>query len=472
MISQKAMTGRLLHMRDQVYEQIQNENYQFTVEIGDIAGSQDAVSLVGLLQDLGDVFAEGLTESFDEQELEPFQTRLTAFLGKLTNIMGEPSETNTDNATPNDAYESFRTINGSIDVPCYLNTPGCAPAGSLVYQPDTSGFYGDGLPDAVPMSIMKATFTCRVPKSIFDYTENNGVLEYNYNDVTHPARVSLYGHGLLGSKGEVNNGTHVKWASREANLMFCAMNWTGFATEDVGTAVAGLVDMNNFPRFIDRQLQGMLNWLVLQEAIVAAPGKGGFADQDAFKVNGELVYQLDYTDTGETQGGIFYDGNSQGGIMGGALVAVSPRICKGILGVPGMNYSTLLRRSKDFQAERPIEEGVQQTATSGDLAVGYSDAFDTSYDEPMDQAFLMSLIQMIWDRGETNGYAKFLSPGNALPSHPITGATPGEAQCDKDLLLHVAFGDHQVTHTSAEVMARTAKMVRVENAPGPGRHHD
>ena len=322
------------------------------------------------------------------------------------------------------------------------------------------------------MSVMKATFTCRVPKSIFDYTENNGVLVYDYDEVKHPARVSLYGHGLLGSRGEVNNSSHVKWASREANLMFCAMNWTGFSTEDVGTAVAGLVDMNNFPRFIDRQLQGMLNWLVLQEAIVAAPGEGGFMDQPAFNVNGDPVFQLDYTDAGQTQGGIFYDGNSQGGIMGGALVAVSPRICKGILGVPGMNYSTLLRRSKDFQAERPIDEGVQQTITSQDLAVGYSDAFDTSYQNPMDQAFLMSLIQMIWDRGETNGYAEFLAPDNSLRSHPVTGANPGEAQCDKDLLLHVAFGDHQVSHTTAEVMARSAQMARVENAPGPGRHHD
>ena len=45
---------------------------------------------------------------------------------------------------------------------------------------------------------------------------------------------------------------------------------------------------------------------------------------------------------------LFYDGNSQGGIIGGALIAVEPDLDRGVLGVPGMNYSTLLTRSTDF----------------------------------------------------------------------------------------------------------------------------
>ena len=37
-----------------------------------------------------------------------------------------------------------------------------------------------------------------------------------------------------------------------------------------------------------------------------------------------------------------YDGNSQGGIMGIMLAAVSPDIERAVLGVPGINYSLLL----------------------------------------------------------------------------------------------------------------------------------
>ena len=47
-------------------------------------------------------------------------------------------------------------------------------------------------------------------------------------------------------------------------------------------------------------------------------------------------------------GTVAYDGNSQGGILGGALTAIATDWTHSVLGVPGMNYSTLLQRSSDF----------------------------------------------------------------------------------------------------------------------------
>ena len=55
-----------------------------------------------------------------------------------------------------------------------------------------------------------------------------------------------------------------------------------------------------------------------------------------------------------------YDGNSQGGIMGLMLAAVSPDIERAVLGVPGMNYSLLLPRSVDFD---DVRGGVQARPT-------------------------------------------------------------------------------------------------------------
>ena len=55
---------------------------------------------------------------------------------------------------------------------------------------------------------------------------------------------------------------------------------------------------------------------------------------------------------------LFYDGNSQGGIFGGALTALAPDFTRAVLGVPGMNYSTLLRRSVDFDLYSTILEPV------------------------------------------------------------------------------------------------------------------
>ncbi len=51
---------------------------------------------------------------------------------------------------------------------------------------------------------------------------------------------------------------------------------------------------------------------------------------------------------------LYYNGNSQGGILGGALTAVSPDFTRASLGVPAMGYSTLLTRSIDFDTYSSI----------------------------------------------------------------------------------------------------------------------
>src|SRR5690606_17225541 len=85
----------------------------------------------------------------------------------------------------------------------------------------------------------------------------------------------------------------------------------------------------------DRTQQGLLNFIFLGRAMTR-----GFPGHKAFQ-NGEGASLID------TGAELTFDGNSQGGIMGGALTAVSPDIRRAVLGVPGMNYSTLLNRSSD-----------------------------------------------------------------------------------------------------------------------------
>ena len=79
--------------------------------------------------------------------------------------------------------------------------------------------------------------------------------------------------------------------------------------------------------------QGFLNQLLLGRLMIHPQGLSANA---AFQKNGRSVI-----DTRR----LFFDGNSQGGIMGGALTAVAPDFNRAVLGVPGMNYSTLLQRS-------------------------------------------------------------------------------------------------------------------------------
>ena len=129
---------------------------------------------------------------------------------------------------------------------------------------------------------------------------------------------------------------------------------------------------------------------------------------------------------------IFYDGNSQGGITGGPIVAMSKDVQRGVFGVVGMNYSTLLRRSVDFDAE--YEPGGLPS---------YATPLYLSYQDDLDRDLGFALIQMLWDRSENNGYAHHIADNSALNGP------------DNQVLLQPAFADHQVTHWSAQVMART-----------------
>ena len=324
--------------------------------------------------------------------------------------------------TPEQDPRIARKIRGRFVIPCYLSTPGCVTGGRFL--PGRDGH----TPRRLPGNVAVAQFTCNVPRSALDGPN------------PAPARVSLYGHGLFGGQGEIDQG-QLKSFANEHNIVFCATDWDGMATRDVPNALTVLQDLSRFPTLIDHVQQGFLHFLYLGRLMVHPQG---FAAQPAFQKDGRPVI-----DTSQ----LFYDGNSQGGIYGGALTAIAPDFQRATLGVPGMNYSTLLRRSVDFDmyAEGSFE-GV-------DLPVGgLYDAYPNELERPL----ILALIQMLWDRGDPNGYAQHMT------SDPLPNTPPHE------ILLHVAFGDHQVADVSAVVQARSvgARLHAPVLEPGRERFRD
>ena len=295
-----------------------------------------------------------------------------------------------------------RRVDGTMTVPCYL-TDACAPGGHFTFN-------RRGLPKH--HGTTTATFTCRIPRSALDPA------------APPQARPSLYGHGLLGSAGEVNAG-NVRSMANEHNFVFCATAWAGFASDDLGNIVAAINDFSSFNTVADRMQQGFLNQLLLGRLMIHPQG---LAANAAFQKNGRSVI-----DTRR----LFFDGNSQGGIMGGGLTAVAPDFNRAVLGVPGMNYSTLLQRSVDFDT--------------------YATLIYPAYPDESKRQLMFAVIQLLWDRGEANGYAQHITT-DALPN------TPKHA-----VLMHVAFGDHQVSDTTAEVEARTIGARAYRPVLDPGR---
>jgi hypothetical protein len=283
-------------------------------------------------------------------------------------------------------------VTGTFSVPCYLVV--CGPA-------TTPGFhYSSSAPDArptqIPGNVATAPFECIVPAQA---------------TASSPARIALYGHGLLGSHSEVE-ATNVQAMATEHNMVLCATDWWGLASGDTPNDAKALADLNLFGPVIDRLQQGVLNTLFLGRLML---NPRGFAADPVFQSGGSPVI-----DTGH----LYYDGNSQGGIEGGMTTAVAPDFVHAVLGVTGEDYGNLLvQRSVDF-------------APFGALLY-------PAYPDETLHPWLLDLVQQLWDRGDPDGYAQ------QMTDHPLPD-TPAHV-----VLMQIAYGDFQVSDYSAAVEART-----------------
>jgi hypothetical protein len=325
-----------------------------------------------------------LAWDFTVASTEGLSSRLLAMRDDAFATLGSRAPAFTvDSVTPSDREGIATEVRGTYDVPLYLDGDG-GPGSPLAID-------DDGVP--IQTGTYTAPFTCVVPTSA---------------SAANLAGTGVYGHGLLGTSGQVPGGSGDVAAA--GNIVFCGTDLIGMAEEDTGNAVAIIGDLSTFHTLADRLLQGHLNTLFLGRLLIHPDGLGSnpaFQDAGASLLTDDLVYY----------------GISQGGIMGGATTAVAQDFTRAMLDVPAANYSLLLDRSIDFDPFRAV--------------------LDPAYPSPADRAFGLQLIQMLWDRGEANGYLQHLvdDPYRDTPEHQV--------------LLHVALGDHQVANIATEIQART-----------------
>ncbi|MEM9692838.1 MAG: hypothetical protein AAGA56_09860, partial [Myxococcota bacterium] len=114
---------------------------------------------------------------------------------------------------------------------------------------------------------------------------------------------------------------------------------------------------------------------------------------------------------------VHYFGGSQGGIFGPTILATSPDIERGVLGVPGNNYYSMLSRSVNFEPLLLLLRLV--------------------YPSSKDVAVAVAAVQLMWDRTDPVSYL-----GRMLRS-------------GKRALMLAAKGDRQVAVVTNEIAART-----------------
>ena len=301
-----------------------------------------------------------------------------------------------------------RRVSGTFTVPCYLNQMGCPPGARLHYDSRSP----DALPTQIPGNVQQAVFQCNIPRAA----------------LSAPSRIALYGHGLLGDHTQIDED-NITAMSAEHDFTFCATDWSGMSKEDVPNAIAALKDLSKFPSIPDRLQQGILNTLYLGRLLIHPQG---FAANPAFQgTGGQPLLDISH---------LYWDSNSQGAIVGGATTAVAPDWRRAVLGVATMDFATLLPRSTDFDT--------------------YNVFFAPAYPDEGQRLLALSIVQMLWDRGETDGWATHVTtnPPPDTPAHTV--------------LMHVAVGDHQVANAMSDVEARTIGAYAYRPAVDPGRSFD
>jgi hypothetical protein len=294
-----------------------------------------------------------------------------------------PAFTVTSSTTTN----GVRDVHGTFQVPLFLTdtTPFSAMTVNHSGSPVING-----------TKTWTADFICVLPSTI---------------SPSGAALPTVYGHGLLGSASEIE-GTSFS-AAIAHNMAGCATDWVGLSSRDLPNVARNLNDLSTFNTQVDHMLQGFVNFQFLGR-LINSPA--GFASNPAFQNgSGQALFQV---------GKCTFMGYSQGGIMGGAVSSISTEWTRVILGVPGMDYGgLLLNRSVDWNE--------------------FSAIYDKAYTDPVDQQVALQLAQLLWDRGENEGYAEHLT------SNPYPG-TPA-----KQVFIIENYGDHQVANVSAEMLART-----------------
>lgn len=297
---------------------------------------------------------------------------------------------------------NVRRIDGTFLVPNFLTGDG-APGSTFTLDGDGLPMRNTETPDFV------ARFRCVLPLT-----------------AAEPAPAVVYGHGLLGSRLEVDG---LAFAAQSGVLGACATDEIGMSSDDVPNLANILGDFSTFNQQADRLQQGLLNQQYLGRLMNSS---AGFTRSGAFQnFAGVPLLRNDATQ---------FVGNSQGGVMGGAASAISTEWSRVVLGVPGINYSLLLHRSSQWPTFQTIASA--------------------AYTDTTDRVLVIQLVQLLWDRGENNGYVQHLT------TDPYAGIPA------KQVLLIEAFGDHQVANVSTEVLARTIGATVREPALLAGRSPD
>ncbi len=352
-----------------------------------------------------------------------------ASLGEVTFEVDESATTENDCSVPGTLV--WRIVQGTYQVPLFLTAdPVAAPSAVGFLNVDEAGH-------PVAAGVTNPPYTIAIP-----CIAREGGL----------ARPLVIGHGLFGNGRSTIRGliadefADAAGAGDAARFAYIAgatdfrglsgPDVEGFETSWIAREV--IANLSQFSQLPDRLRQGQLHTLVLARMMK----QGLFNAHPAFQTPaGAGVFPGPEEQT-------FYFGASLGGIMGLMFAALSPDIERANVDVPAINFSLLLQRATPFLPFQVL------------LAL-------TGISDPMQVALGIGLLEELWVRGESAGYARHIT------RDPLPGTNA------KRILMTEAWLDQQVSNLGTEVAARTlglpnlspgslvSGLVDIPDRPGP-----
>jgi hypothetical protein len=222
-----------------------------------------------------------------------------------------------------------------------------------------------------------------------------------------PIPMIVFGHGFFGDIKEAQ-GRYMRSIAADLCMVVLGTEWRGMAERDIAGAALALNDASKLIAFGERIIQGIVSYITLAQL-----ARGAFATE--LLVDGEGTSLVDPSR-------VYYYGISQGHVLGTPLMSYEPTIERGVFAVGGGNWGLLLERSTQWPPYKTIITG--------------------AYPGPLNAVILEGLMTMGFDRTE-NLHVVGGMVGGDMPGTPA-----------KQVLVHMAVGDSQVSNLSTEQQAR------------------
>ena len=329
------------------------------------------------------------------------------------------------------ASDVWRRVRGTVRVPLFLNSE--RTGGDAGGSPDDARIRRNAAGQAIQNAetpFVEVPFTASIPTSVHTRLAAGGEPRPLAHLRTRPLRGSWRGGvGLVPhDDGRAGDGLDRR-------------RLVGMSSEDVARVLRSLSDFSSFVATPERFEQGLINFVVLTHSFANPSCQVVSTDPNVFNITptaGGPARRIWDNDE------LYYGGESQGGIMGMSLAAISTDITHFMSGVSGMAYSVMIPRSSNW--------------------ISYGGIMANSYRRQVDRALLMTMAQSVWDVSDPATFVGRIT-GDRLPCGLGETTCPGGLTPDHQLVMMIGQDDAQVANITADTAARTFGLPVVTPSP-------